>query len=180
MIRKLMGISLLAFLCCGAIGCGTTKLTWTSDPEVQKVSNDIFDAELRPVGIKSGDTQTYKAFLLFLKNKTDKELEIVWDKTLFIHNGQMNGGFMFEGIIHEDRDKPKPPARVTPGGTFRKKIWPNSLVFFFVPERARFSGGAWIHRELNPGQNGVYLTVKSGQREVNEMITLNISVRNSD
>jgi len=180
MIRKLMGISLVSFFCCGALGCGTTKLTWVSEPQVRKVRNEIFDAELKPAGIKSGDTQVYKAFLLFLRNKTDKELEIIWDKTLFIYNGQMNGGFMFEGIIHEDREKPKPPDIVPPKGTFLNKIWPNSLVFFYVPEKRAYYEGAWIHRELNPGQNGVSLTVKSGEREINEKIFLHISVREVD
>lgn len=179
MNRSLVSL-FLAVACHAAIGCSTTKLTWVSEPQVRKARNEIFDAELKPAGIKSGDTQVYKAFLLFLRNKTDKELEIVWDKTLFIYNGQMNGGFMFEGVIHEDREKLKPPDIVSPQGTFLKKIWPNSLVFYYVPEKRAYYEGAWIHRELNPGQNGVYLTVKYGEREINEKIVLLISVREVD
>ncbi|UCE83088.1 MAG: hypothetical protein JSV47_00655 [Deltaproteobacteria bacterium] len=176
-MKKSLGSLFLVLAFCGAMGCGTTRLTWISDPEVQRVSNEIFAAELRPAGITSGDTQTFKSFLLFLRNKIDRELEVIWDKTLFIYNGEMQGGFMFEGISHKDRDKPKPPDILPPNGTFRKRIWPNSLVFFFVPERARFREGSWIHREMNPGQNGVYLTVKSGDQEIRERITLNISVK---
>jgi hypothetical protein len=162
------------------VGCATENLTWVSEPEVQKASNELFDGELKPAGIKSGDTQTYKAFILFLRNKTDKELEIIWDKTFFIYNGQADGGFMFQGVIHEDREKPKPPDIVPPRSTFRKKIWPNSLVFFYVPEKRAYYEGAWIHRELNPGQNGVFLTVKFGEREINEKIVLKISVQEAD
>jgi hypothetical protein len=33
---------------------------------------------------------------------------------------------------------------------------------------------------LNTGQNGVYLTVKSGEREINEEIVLRISVQGAD
>lgn len=170
----------VALVCHAAIGCSTTKLTWVSEPPVRKAKNEIFDVELKPTGVKSGNTQVYKAFFLFLRNKTDKELEIIWDKTAFIYNGQMSGGFMFEGIVHEDREKPKPPDIVSPKGTFLKKIWPNSLVFFYVPEKRAYYEGAWIHRELNPGQNGVYLAVKSGEREINEKLVLHISVREVD
>ena len=177
MRRTLISISVMALFCWGTIGCSTTRLTWVSVPPVQRVSNEVFDAEIKPVGIRSGETQTIKSFVLFMRNKRDRELEIIWDETFFIYNGQKKGGFMFEGIAHEDRDKHKPPDIVSPGGTFSKKIWPNSLVFFYVPEAARFSTGTWIHRELNPGENGVYLTVRTDSREINEKITLVITVQ---
>jgi hypothetical protein len=176
-MRNPLGSLFLAVVFCLAIGCTTTKLTWISQPPVEKVSNEVFDAELKPVGIKSGDEQTYKSFILFLRNKTNKELEIIWDNTFFIYNGQKDGNFMFEGIIHEDRNKPKPTDIVSPRSTFTKKIWPNSLVFFYVPEKRAYYEGAWIHRELNPGENGVYLTVRSDGREISERITLVISVQ---
>ena len=175
-MRKSPGISLLLLLFCATMSCSTPRLNWVSQPQVQKVSNEVFDAELKPVGIKSGDQQTYKSFILFLRNKTDAELKIIWDNTFFIYNGQKRGGFMFEGIIHEDRDKSKPPDIVPPRSTFSRRIWPNDLVFFFRPEAARFPKGAWIHRDLNPGENGVYLTVRSDGSEINERITLVISV----
>ena len=179
-MRKLLGSLFLVLLFCVAVGCATTRLTWVSEPQVQRVSNEVFDAELKPVGIRSGGTQTFKAFILVLRNKTDQELEIIWDKTVFIYNGQIDGGFMFEGIIHEERDKPKPPDIVPPKGTFQRRIWPNSLVFFWVPERRAHYEGAWIHRELNTGQNGVDLAVRLDGREIKERLTLVISVQEVD
>ncbi len=179
-MRKSPEILFLVLVFCATMSCSSTRLTWKSLPQVQKVSNEVFDAEIRPVGIQSGDQQTFKSFVLVLRNKTDRPLEIIWDKTLFIHNGKMSGGFMFEGIIHEDREKPKPADIVPPRGTFARRIWPNDLVFFFRPEAARFSEGEWIHRDLDPGENGVYLTVRSDAKEINERITLVISVQEVD
>jgi len=122
---------------------------------------------------------TEKAKELLSDYKTDKELKIIWDETFYVHDGGMSGGFMFEGIPYEDRNKPKSPTVLAANGSLTMKIWPSDLAFYHQFEKAAvgFDEGTWIHNELKPGQNGMLLTVKVGERVINEKITVNISVQ---
>ena len=178
-MKKFSASSVVLLVVFVLMGCSTTKLTWVSKPAVREVGNKFFDARLRPTGIKSDNAEVYKAFIFSLKNKTDKELKIIWDETFYVHDGGMSGGFMFEGIPYEDRNKPKSPTVLAANGSLTMKIWPSDLAFYHQFEKAAvgFDEGTWIHNELKPGQNGMLLTVKVGERVINEKITVDISVQ---
>jgi hypothetical protein len=107
---------------------------------------------------------------LTVKNKTNKNLELNWNKTLYIVNGQTSGGFMFEGVVYKDRNNSKSPDVIFPNGTLSKAIWPNNLVYFSSGQY-----GGWRHESLPPGENGVYLTVIVDGKEISEKITMNLS-----
>jgi hypothetical protein len=140
---------------------------WKSDPEVQSVSNDFFDAQITPAWVTYGT----KSFRLTIKNKTEKPIELNWNKTLFISGGQTSGGFMYEGIVFAKRDEPKPMDVVFPKVVFKKEIWPNHLVKFDPPPY----GVGWVHWSMDAGVNGVYLTMIVDGKEINEKLTVDLS-----
>lgn len=156
------------------------KYTCVVEPSSQTVENEYFSATVSPAMRESGSysfedssgkyllSETYKAFNLYIKNKTHIDIELDWNKTLYIENGQTNGGFMFEGVIYKDRNNQKPPTIIFANSEFKKIIWPNNLVFF-EPELG------WGHKPIELGQNGVYLTIKVGEKEIKEKLLLNMS-----
>lgn len=111
-------------------GCATTGYVWYSDPRTQQVDNQYFSAEISPISTTWG----CEAFCLSIRNKSHKNLELNWNKTLYIVNGQTSGSFMFEGVVYKDRNNPKPPDVIFPRATLIKAIWPNNLVYFQVAD----------------------------------------------
>jgi len=147
---------------------------WQSEPRTQRVSNEYFDAELTP--IFSSDLSypefynlIYPGCAIFnfsLKNKSDKDIEIDWNKTLYISQGQTFGGFMFEGIAYLTRNNTKPPDIVFAHSSISKHIFPNRLVDF---------NRKWYHYPMNLGENGVYLSVIVDGKEITEKLIVNLS-----
>jgi len=111
--------------------------------------------------------KAYTAFILTIVNKTSQDLELDWNKTLYIYNGETKGGFMFEGIVYKDRNNPKPPDIIFANSTFTKVIFPNSNV--------QFTSWGWEHIPLPLGENGIYLVVKVGEKEIKEKLNLVLS-----
>lgn len=151
------------------VGSGGPRYVYIASPFVQTSSNDFFEAEITPL---CPNGKGCKFFELEIKNKTDKDIELDWNKTLYISNGTTSGGFMFEGIVYKDRNNPKPPDIVFANRTFRKIISPNNLVNF---SSGRYGG--WTNENMPTGENGVYLTIRVGDKEINEKIIINV-IRN--
>ena len=149
------------------IGCMPKPWVWKSDPPAQSVSNEYVNASISPIWVTYGT----KSFLLTIVNKTDKPIELNWNKTLFINGGQTSGGFMYEGIIFAKRDEQKPNDVVFPKGTYQKEIWPNNLVNY---DSGRYGAG-WVHWSMNAGINGVYLTTVVDGKEINEKLIVDLS-----
>lgn len=148
-------------------GCVTTRYVWKSDPANRSIDNEYFTAEISPASCESWGCN---AFRLTVKNKTSKNMELNWNKTLYVVYGQTSGGFMFEGVVYKDRNNPKSPDVIFPGGELSKSIWPNNLVGFSSGKY-----GGWRHDSMPPGENGVYLTVAVDGKEISEKITLTLS-----
>jgi len=146
-------------------GCGIA-MKMRSVPEIAHVGNEFFTAEITPMQGLFG----YDSFALDIQGKTDSNIEIDWNKTLFISNGQTSGSFMFEGIVYKDRNNPKTPDIIFGKSRFVKRIWPNNLVDY---NSGKYNSG-WVNRRLPSGDTGVYLTVKTPAGEKNEKIILNI------
>ena len=135
-------------------------------PTIQTSSNEFFVANLSAKCPNNG----CEFFLLEIENKTDGDLELDWNKTLYILNGITSGGFMFEGIAYKDRNNSKLPDIIFAKSKFSKLIQPSSLVYF---SRGRY--GEWENKNMPTGENGVYLTVVVDGREIKEKITINIT-----
>lgn len=140
--------------------------TWKIEPFSQRFENEYFSSSLSPSDY-SLTSDGFRAFNLKIKNKTSEDIEVDWNKTLYIENGQTNGGFMFEGVVYKDRNNPKQPDVIFVGTEFKKIIWPNNLVSFY--------GSSWDHNEIPQGQNGAYLTIRVKEKEIKEKIILNMS-----
>jgi hypothetical protein len=178
-MRKVMLVCLL--ICCMSIlvNCSPrrtyvpppqSKEIWSIEPIFNPVDNKDFAVSIIPE-YWSSYRQGYgwHAFKLSVTNKTNRNIEIVWDKTLFISNGSTNGRFMFEGVVYKERNNPRPNDLVFGNTTFKKLILPNNLVEFF-PSR----GLGWIHNIIQPGETGVYITIKVEEKEIGEKVLVNM------
>ncbi|MBW2631019.1 MAG: hypothetical protein JRC90_04525 [Deltaproteobacteria bacterium] len=160
-MRKWLFLTILIVL---ATSC-TPMYVWRSTPQVEIKANDIFDVELEPISIIKNQ---YNGFRLKINNRTRHDLELNWDKTLYLDKDMTNGGVMFEGILYKERNAQKSPDIIFASSTFEKKIFPNNLV--------EFAGNHWIHRPLPGGYQGVYLTIVSNGKEIHEKVTVHISI----
>ncbi len=140
-----------------------TRYVWKSYPTNPSVGNEFFTAKISPTRCSK---RGCKAFNLTVRNNTNENLELDWNKTLFITNGQTSGGFMFEGILYRDRNSPKSPDIIFPGGELSKNIYPNNLVEFY---------SEWSNEYIPSGNNGVYLTVIVGKKEISEKLLMTLS-----
>jgi len=159
--------SLLLFVIMGCVGLQKEvplhKAVWKTFPESPSIENDIFRADLYPTHFSFRGCD---GFHIVIKNKTEKNLEINWNRTLYMANGQTNGTFMYDGILYKDRNANKPPDFVLPKGNFEKKIYPANLV--------TFSDSNWIHLPIGQGNHGIFLSLVIDGKEINETLTFTI------
>jgi hypothetical protein len=154
------------FLCLVVIGAGcASKPVWKSEPNTRQVENQYFYAAISPIFIFDG----YKGFLLTIHSKTSSNIEVVWNKCFYLHNGKKNGNFILEGIPIRERKKPKPNDIITEGHMYQKEIFPSNLTEFSSLAKA------WVYNPMKAGENGIHLTVKVGQKEMTEKLTLDFS-----
>ncbi len=143
------------------VGCASQQM-WRAEPNMQEASNEYYVATISPIFIFDG----YKGFLLYIHNKSPDDLDVVWENTFYIYNGKRTGGFLFRGMRSGDQlDTPS----IISGSMFSKEIFPAKL--------ARFSTLAMttVYDPMQPGENGVRLTVRVGGKEISETLTLNVS-----
>jgi len=137
----------------------------TSSAEAGYGTNDVF--EVRVIPTKAGISalfHDYDAFTLVIKNRTAGEIEIDWNRSFFVEDGQTREGFMFPGQRFLDRDKPRQPDIVLPTTPFTKVVFPVARVqgTILYPILAEHS---------DSGEYGVYLTVKSGDKILKQTVT---------
>lgn len=149
-----------------ATGCATPP-EWKSDPDIATVDNEFISASIHPI---CRGWAGCEAFLLRIVNKTDKDIEVNWNKTLYIRNGQTSGGFMFEGVTYADRNNNKPPDVVFKKSSFTKTISPSNLIRFDPGAR-----GGWRHIAMSNGSHGLYLTVLVDGNEITQRAEITIS-----
>ncbi len=135
--------------------------------------NDYCSLVIKPTS-RYGLSFGPEAFIISVQNKTDSTLEIDWNRTLFLDNGQSRGTFMFEGIKYADRNSQKAPDIIGPNSSFKKSIWPNGLVS--PPSRY----GSWSHNsilgyDVDTGTYGVSLAVKVDGKEIRQSVELTIT-----
>lgn len=164
-IRKIFATTVVIAGIFSIIASGGPRYATKPSEKVISASNDVVDVLLTPAC--SGDCT---GFLLFVKNKTNSDIEIDWNKTMFITRGTTSGGFMFEGIIYAQRSAPKNPDVVFSKGSFTKMIYPVNLV-----EYTSGKYGGWSHAGMPNGETGVYLVTKIGSQENKLKITTNLT-----
>ena len=149
-------------------GCAITpNQEWSASPET-------INAELEGMKIKTSPACTSwgcDGFLIQITNTTDQDIEIDWNKTLYIRNGQTSGTFMYEGIVYAKRNETKSPDIVFPGGKLIKAIYPVNLVDYTSGQY-----GGWSHESMPAGENGIYLNAKIGGKTHTKKLVTEISV----
>jgi hypothetical protein len=167
-----LGLCLVAMVCFTLSGCISAPKTpppnWGFDRSRARVSNEFFEASIDVLG--KGSQWNFEGLSLYIVNKSNSDLEVDWNKTLFLDQGQTSGGFMFEGIVYSQRNQPKPPDIVLEGGSLSKAIYPNNRVEYL-------SGGTgrWYHWGFEAGQYGVSLAISVNGKTVRENLTIGIS-----
>lgn len=138
-------------------------------PDVKTVENDYFRAEVMPINrAAAGPASGYQGFLLTVKNKTGRDMQIDWNQTLYISGGQTDGRFFSEGMGYLSRNQPQPADIVFFNSTFEKAIWPSSLINY---ESYRPRG----FRKMGSGTHGIYLSVRIDDQTVNERLMLTLT-----
>lgn len=140
-----------------------------AEPVTIEGANQYFDTKLIPNCSADG---ICNSFVLEIKNKSDKNIELNWNKTLYIHNGQTSGGFMFEGVLYAERNNPKSPDILFSKSTFLKEIYPNNLVEYVSGRH-----GSWNNKVFPLGENGIFLTLVIDDKEVTQKLTTRVLER---
>ena len=131
--------------------------SWRSDKYVLQ-TNPVFDAQI--------ETKDFYSFQLTIKNKSNDNIEILWDKTLYIESNSTNGGFSLgTEKFYEEKDNVIPNMIIFPGDTATRYIYPITL---------RYWSRGWYRNIMNIGRHGIYLTIKAGDKEYREKMILNI------
>jgi hypothetical protein len=115
----------------------------------------------------------YEGFLLSVNNMTDNDIQIIWSKTLYIHDGETNGLFYFGGDDYDEVNTPKPPDIVFKRTFSKRTVYPLRLI------EHNHGTGEWRTNIMPAGENGVYLTVVSEGREINTKITVDLHQKGS-
>ena len=166
----------IIFICLAlaVTGCAAVEV-YSSNPAVQKMSNDYFNVELEPQ-LQEGQN-FFTSFRFVLTNKTKKDLHVDWENTFYLFNGRRSGRFVWEGVdwdaLKQIRNQPLVP--VAAGDTVTAVIFPKSLV-----GRSRITkttGLRYTRGPLPAGENGIFLVVKQNGREIREKIVVKIEAQ---
>lgn len=127
----LIAVLLIAAMCAPA--CTKNKI-WQSVPAQQTLSGRSYDVDFEPL---KKDTDFFNWFRLTVRNKTDRDMEIDWNRTRYIHNGKDAGLFVFEGVVPAAVKTATIPGAVIPGGeTFTRDICSFQTHRVYPPARA--------------------------------------------
>ncbi|MEK6787942.1 MAG: hypothetical protein AABY68_03215 [Pseudomonadota bacterium] len=136
-------------------GCATAVPTWTPPSSSQSLS--LVDAQIKPA---CSNSYCY-GFSLEMQNKTDRPVEIDWNRSYYTQAGQTNGGLMAEGVIISQRNMIRAPDVILPNGRYLKTVWPSN----FTQLSIGLASAEWINQMLPEGSQGVFITLKQGDRE---------------
>jgi hypothetical protein len=168
--QSLLGV-IVVYLIYALAACAGVEV-YSSNPGVQRVSNEYFTAELEPQ-LKPGQG-FFSTFRFVLTNKTNKELQIDWQNTYYLLNDRRNGRFLWEGVswdgLKEIRSKPL--ISVAPGDTITSVIFPKKLV---GRASAMTTGGVqYTQGGLPEGENGILLIVRQNGKVIREKMVVSI------
>ena len=150
-MKKYFPIIVSVFL---LMSCGS----WRSDKYVLQ-SNPVFDAQI--------ETKDYCSFQLTVKNKSNDNVEILWDKTFYIESNTTHGGFSLgTEMFYEEKDNVIPNMLIFPGDTTIRQIYPVTLRYW--------SRRGWYRNSMDIGKYGIYLTIKAGDKEYREKMIISI------
>jgi hypothetical protein len=136
------------------------------------VGNQFYETRFEPLK-STGDF--FDSFRLTVSNKTDRNLEIDWNKTRYIYNGSAQDGFVFKGIAPKDvKTATVPPEIIPPRQTVAKVIYPIKLIAW-VPAQERVLDQGLSPGLIPDGVSGIALVIIRDGKEMTEKISVTIS-----
>jgi len=148
-------------------GCVAAAPTFRADPSSVSV-NDNLDIILSP--LKSPNGSWITGFQLQIVNNTLEDIELNWNRTLYLDNGQSRGGFIFEGLVWAERNNPKAPDMIFTGQVFKKEIYPNIRVDVVdLGSKKR-----WYNKHMSAGRHGASLSLWVDGQEVRREVSIDI------
>lgn len=158
MKKSFVILCVVVFLCAGC--ASSTHYDFNFEESKSTAKTKYYEAK---ISIRStGGLYPMNSYKLDITNLSDKDIEIDWNKTQFIVNGQTHGGFMFEGIRYVAREDVKNPSFILAKSSFSKFIYPNYLVSYYLQ--------SWWNKTIPDGETGVLVTLKIGNKEVREKL----------
>ena len=112
-------------------------------------------------------------FEVTLNNMIEETIEIDWNRSYYINNSKPDGGLYFDGIIIAQRNNPRSPDIILPKSSFQRKLVPNNSFNLSL-----FPLAHWEIKKFEGNSHGVYLTLKSGGKEENINISVNLNKPN--
>lgn len=171
---RVLGICVFFVTVFAVTACTPKSMLYKSSPSTQVLQSSDYRITLSSI-CNNGRSYGCSGFVLTISNKMKKNIEIDWNKTLYVNNSITSGGFMFEGVVYKERNNQKPNDVVFPNSVFVKTIYPNNLVDFIA---GTYISPQWIHRDMISGEQGIYLVMKIDEKEVKEKITVTLSLIN--
>lgn len=178
-MMRLMLVPALIFVILSASACTKNKI-WQSDPVQQTFNSRSYNVDFEPV---KKDTDFFNWFRLTLRNKSNHDLEIDWNRTRYIHNGKDGGLFVFEGVVPAAVKTATIPGAVIPAGeTFTRDIVPFKLIGFtplrkqsIDTERNNIVAGL-----IPEGENGISLVIRQNGKSARARLTVTIKSKTAD
>lgn len=158
------------------IGCAAKKTTsvYTSSPETGIIDTDLFSISLKPVKFEGSRLFTY--FMLSLQNRSSQGIEIDWNRTRYIQNGNNEGGVYFAEIKPADiKAKTIPNTVVQAGLNMSMAIAPMSRVAQArLRQQTVFAGTSFYPGMLPTGENAIVLALKHGDQQISQKLSVHI------
>ena len=178
MVRKLLILSVVLMILM-APACKQKKV-WLSTPVHQTLNSRSYDVGLAPL---KKEADFFNWFRLTVKNKTAVDMEIDWNRTRYIYNGQEAGLFVFEGVVPASvKNATIPGALIPAGSTFTRDIAPYRLIAFtplrqqgIDTERPNIVAGV-----IPEGENGIFLVLLQDGKSARARVSVSIAARESE
>ena len=155
-----------------ATGCAPTFIS-VSTPEIQTIENSHYTAQFEPL---SEGKNYFDGFRLKVTNKTQKDLEIDWNKTRYLYNGRDIGIFVFKGIKPENiKSLTVPPDTIPAGQSFTKDITPLKLLAREPITGKGAKAGKITSGPIPTGESGVFLFIRQNGNTIKEKMTVKIT-----
>jgi hypothetical protein len=169
---KIVFIFMFGFALTITTGCAPTLIS-ISTPEIQTVENSYYSAQFEPL---AEGKNFFDKFSLKVANKTDKDLEVEWNKTRYLYNGHDLGIFVFSGIQPEDiKNLTIPPEIIPAGHSFSKVITPLKLLAREPISGKSNQAGKLTSGPIPNGESGILLFIRQNGNQIKEKITINIT-----
>ncbi len=169
--KKIGLIVMFGFALTLGMGCAPTIIQ-VSTPAIETAENPYYETQFEPL---TRETRVFVSFRLTIINRTDRNLEIDWNKTHYIHNNRSLGIFVFKGIRPRDiKDLAIPPDIVPARGTFSKEISPFRLIGR-APFREGINEPSISPGPVPTGQSGILLVVRQNGNEIRAKVKVSIT-----